>query len=89
MQCQFKSAAVRRLQFAAAELEVVGSVAEQVGDAALLKELGILTDRVRQCIDELTRGFVPRNGFLAPLSAPLARTIIPSRSVASSREQHQ
>jgi hypothetical protein len=56
MQCQFKSVAVRRLQFAAAELEVVSEIAKRDGDAALREHLCSLTDRVKDCINAVSNG---------------------------------
>jgi hypothetical protein len=56
MQRRSKSAAVRRLEFAVAELEVVGEIAKREGDAILLEQLYTLTDRVRDCINGMSKG---------------------------------
>ena len=56
MQRRSNSAAVRRLEFAVAELEVVGEIAKREGDAVLLKQVYTLTDRVRDCINGMSKG---------------------------------
>ncbi len=55
MQRRPKSAAMRRLEFAVAELEVVGEIAKREGDAILLEQLCTLTDRVRDCINGMSK----------------------------------
>jgi hypothetical protein len=56
MRRESKDAIVQRLEFAVAELEVVGEIAEREGDAALREQLRALTDRVRDCINGLSNG---------------------------------
>jgi hypothetical protein len=56
MRGELKHVAVRRLEFAAAELDVVGEIAEREGDVALLEQLYALTDRVRDCINGVSNG---------------------------------
>jgi hypothetical protein len=51
-----RAAVVQRLRFAAAELEVVGKIAEREGDAALLEQLRALMKRVRDCINGVSGG---------------------------------
>jgi hypothetical protein len=56
MRPEFKHAVVQRLEFAAAELEVVSEIAKRDGDLALLQQLHALTDRVRDCIRGVSLG---------------------------------
>jgi hypothetical protein len=56
MQRSSRDAVVQRLQFAAAELEVVGEIAKWEGEAALMEQLRALTKRVRDCINRVASG---------------------------------
>jgi len=56
MRPESKHAVVQRLEFAAAELEVVSEIAKRDGDCALLEQLDALTDRVRDCIRAVSNG---------------------------------
>ena len=60
MQGETKAAVVRRLQFAMAELEAIGGIADYAGDPALLQQIRALTEGVRGCINSLLNsGEVP------------------------------
>jgi hypothetical protein len=56
MQSSSRNAMVQRLRFAAAELEVVGEIAKQEGETAVLEELRALTKRVTTCINRVANG---------------------------------
>jgi hypothetical protein len=56
MRPESKQAVVQRLEFAAAELEVVSEIAKREGDPALLKQLQALTERMRDCISCVSNG---------------------------------
>lgn len=56
MRRESKHAVVQRLEFAVAELEVVGEIAKREGDPALLEQLYALTDRMRDCISCVSNG---------------------------------
>jgi hypothetical protein len=61
MQRQSKDAVVRRLRFAAAELEVVSGIADSEGETALLEQLHALTERLRECARSVLNGSVREN----------------------------
>ena len=50
MRRESKHAVARRLQFAAAELEVIGDIVHREGDTVLREQLRSLTERIRDCI---------------------------------------
>ncbi len=56
MQCRSKAAVVKRLEFAMAELEVIGGIADCEGEPVLLEQLQTLTERVRECINAVLNG---------------------------------
>ena len=66
MRPELKHAVMQRLQFAAAELEVVGEIAEREGDAALLEQLCVLMKQVKDCISRVSNG--SKGGLLGNLN---------------------
>ena len=56
MQSKSKDAVVQRLQFAAAELEVIGGIADCEGDKVLLEKLHTLNERMQDCIRHVSGG---------------------------------
>lgn len=56
MRRESKHAVVRRLQFAAAELEVIGDIVHREGDTVLREQLRSLTERIRDCIGSVSDG---------------------------------
>lgn len=56
MRRESRDAVVQRLEFAVAELEVVGEIAKREGDLLLLEQLYALTERMRDCISGVSNG---------------------------------
>ena len=55
MQREANAAVLRRLQFAMAELEAIGGIADYAGDPALLEQIHALIEGVRGCINSLLK----------------------------------
>jgi hypothetical protein len=66
MRRESKHAVVRRLQFAAAELEVTGEIVDCEGDTVLREQVHSLTERIRDCIDSVSGGN-KSNSFPSPI----------------------
>jgi hypothetical protein len=58
MQSDAREAVLVRLQFAMAELEVIVGIADAEGEAALLEKTRTLAERMRECIEAVSRGNV-------------------------------